>query len=75
MNVKLERIHKILVGAMKFSIRLNVNYCKYKDVRPRKGVNKPFENFYVSGVFRNFFREGAPNFNVFSSVFFPEELF
>ena len=46
---------------------------KYKDTRPNKGVNKPFEKcFYVCGVFRNFFRVGAPNFDVFSSVFFSE---
>ena len=44
---------------------------KYKDVRTKKGVNKPFEEcFYVCGVFRNFFRVGALNFDVFLSVFF-----
>ena len=44
---------------------------KYKNVRSKQGVNKPFEKcFYVCGVFRNFFREGASNFDTFSSVVF-----
>ena len=44
---------------------------KYKDVRPKKGVNKPFEKcFHVCGVFRIFFREGTQLFDIFSSVFF-----
>ena len=44
---------------------------KYKDVRPKKNVNKPFEKrFYVCGVFTNFFRVGAPNFGVFLRVVF-----
>ena len=31
---------------------------KYKEVRPKKGVNKPFEKcFHVWDVFRNFFRD------------------
>ena len=39
---------------------------EYKEVRPKKGVNKLFEKcFHVWGIalFRNFFREGAPKFN------------
>ena len=49
---------------------------KYKDVRPKKGVNKLFENcFYVRSVFRNFFRVEAPNFDVFSCVFFHKNYF
>ena len=52
---------------------LNCVECitKYKDVRPKKGVNKPFEKcFHVCGVFRIFFREGTQLFDIFSSVFF-----
>ena len=39
---------------------------KYKEVRPKKGVNKLFKKcFHVWGVFRNFFREGAFKFDIF----------
>ena len=44
---------------------------KYKNVRPKNGVNKPFEKyFHICGVFRNLFKEGAPKFDIYSSVFF-----
>ena len=44
---------------------------KYKDVRPKKGVNKPFEKcFHICGVFRIFSRESTPHFDIFSSVVF-----
>ena len=44
---------------------------KYKDVRLKKRRKKPFEKcFHVCGVFRNFFREGAPNFDIISSAVF-----
>ena len=56
-------------GGIKFGIRLNA--ITYKDVRRKKGVNKPFEKcFHVWGVFRIFFREGAPKFVIFSSAVF-----
>ena len=49
---------------------------KYKAVRPKKRRKRPFAKcFHVCGIFRIFFSEGAPNFLIFSSVFFPEELF
>ena len=39
--------------------------------KPRKRRKKPFEKcFRVCGVFKKFFREGAPNFVIFSSVVF-----
>ena len=38
---------------------------KYKEVGPRKGINKLLEKcFHVWGAFRNFFREGAPKFDI-----------
>ena len=44
---------------------------KYKDIRPKNDVKSPFERcFYVCGVFRNFFREGAPIFDISNVVFF-----
>ena len=44
---------------------------KYKDVKPQKGVNKPFEKcFHVCGIFRILFRERTPHFDIFSRVFF-----
>ena len=44
---------------------------KYKDVRPKKGVNKLFEKcFHVCGVFRYFFRDRTSHFDILSSVFF-----
>ena len=37
-----------------------------KDVRPKKGVNKPFEKcFHVCGVFRIFFWERVPKFDIY----------
>ena len=49
---------------------------KYKEVKPKKGVNKPFEKcFRVWGVFRNFFREEAPNFDLFLSAVFLQNYF
>ena len=48
---------------------------KYKNVRPKKDVNKPFERYFpICGVFRNFFREGAPNFDIFSGVVFSDRI-
>ena len=44
---------------------------KYKDVRLKQSVKKTLEKyFHVCGVFTIFFRKGAPNFGIFSSVFF-----
>ena len=44
---------------------------KYKDVRPKKGVNKLFRKcFHVCGVFQIFFREGYHIYDIFSSVVF-----
>ena len=60
-------------GGMQFWIRLNVYYCKYKNGRrldAEKGVNKPFENVSYLRRTQKFFKEGALNFNIFSSVFF-----
>ena len=49
---------------------------EYKEVRPKNGVNKPFKKcFHVWRVFRNFFREGAPNFDVFLSAVFLQNYF
>ena len=49
---------------------------KYKKVRPKKGVNKPFEKcFHVWEVFKNFFRKGAPNFIIFFKRSFLVESF
>ena len=51
---------------------------KYKEVRPKKDVNKPFEKcFHVWGIglFRNFFREGAPKFNIFLRAVFRQNCF
>ena len=49
---------------------------KHKEVRPKKGVNKPFEKcFHVWGIFKNFFREGAPNFDIFLSAVFRQNDF
>ena len=42
---------------------------KYKDVRRKKGVNKPFKKMFLC-LRRVQKRVGAPNFDVFSSVFF-----
>ena len=43
---------------------------KYEDVRPTKRRKKPFEKcFHICGVFRNFFRERAPNFDIFKRNF------
>ena len=45
---------------------------KYKDVTPKKRRKKPFEKcFHVCGVIKNFFGEGASNFDIFSSRVFP----
>ena len=49
---------------------------KYKDVKPKKDVKSPLSNvFMCCGVFRNFFSKGASSFDIFSSVFFPEDFF
>ena len=52
---------------------MNVYYCKYKNgscLDAEKGANKPFEN--VSCLRRNqeFFKKGAPNFDIFTSIVF-----
>ena len=55
-------------GGMQFSIRLNVYYCKYKNGRrldAEKGVNKPFENVSYLRHNQKFFKEAAPNFDIF----------
>ena len=38
---------------------------------PETGVNNLLKMFHVRGVFRIFFRKGAPIFVTFSSVLFP----
>ena len=49
---------------------------KYKDIRPKKDVKSLLKNgFHVCNVFRNFFRERAPSFEIFSCVVFSAELF
>ena len=49
---------------------------KYKDIRPKKSVNKPFEKcFHVWGVLRNCFREGACKFDVFLRGVFRQNYF
>ena len=60
-------------GGVQFGIRLNVYYCKYKNGKrldAEKIVNKPFENFSCLRRNQKFFKEGAPNFDIFSSVVF-----
>ena len=43
----------------------------YKDVRPKKDVKNPLRNvFTCEAFFRKFFRKGAPNFDILSSVLF-----
>ena len=63
---------------MPFWIRLHVYYCEYKngrDLDAKKGVNKPLKIFHCWGVIRSFSKEGAPDFDIFSSVvFFSGEL-
>ena len=44
-------------------------FTTYKDVRrldPEKGVNKPYDNFHVRGVFRSFLRDKGIKFRHFS---------
>ena len=49
---------------------------KYKEVRPKKGVNKPFEKcLHIWGIFRNFFREGALQFDIFLNAVFWKNCF
>ena len=37
-----------------------------KDVRPKKGVTRPFENVFMSAAYsENFFREGVPKFDIY----------
>ena len=58
---------------MQFSIRLNVYYSKYKNGRrldAEKGVSRPFENVSYRRRNQKFFKEGASNFHIFSSVVF-----
>ena len=45
---------------------------KYKGVRPKKGVNRPFVKcFHECGVFRNFFQRGGIKFrHIFKRIFF-----
>ena len=48
---------------------------KYKKVRPKKGVNKPFEKcFHAWGVFRNYFR-GTQIGHIFKAQFFRQNYF
>ena len=51
---------------------------KYKKVRPKIGVNKPFEKcFHAGGIglLKNFFREGSPEINTTLSAVCSTELF
>ena len=49
---------------------------KYKEVRPKNGVNKLFEKcFHAWGVFRIIFREVALNFDLFLSAVFLQNYF
>ena len=41
---------------------------------PEKGVNKPFENVFMSGAYSKFFQGGGTNFRHFSSVVFSTNL-
>ena len=44
---------------------------KYKKVKPKKGVNKPFEKcFHVWRIFQNFFREGTLKLDIFFGAVF-----
>ena len=43
-------------------------------VDAEKGVNRPFENVSCLRCTLKFFKEGTPNFDIFSSVVFPAEL-
>ena len=47
-----------------------------KDVRPKNGVNKPFENVFMSAAYSEIFSgRGYPNLAYISSVVFRAELF
>ena len=49
---------------------------EYKDVRPKIGVNKPFENVFMSAAYSETFSgRGYPNSTYISSVVFQAELF
>ena len=49
---------------------------KCKEVKPKKGVNKPFEKcFHVWGVFKKFFQGGAPKFVIFLRAVFRQNYF
>ena len=41
-----------------------------KRVNPETGVNKPFENVFMSGANSDIFQGGGTNFCHFSSIFF-----
>ena len=44
---------------------------KYKDVRPKKDIKSPLKNVFMSAAYSEiFFRERAPNFAIFLSIFF-----
>ena len=44
---------------------------KYKDFKPKKKLKKPFKNAFMSATYsKNFFREEAPKFAIFSNIFF-----
>ena len=49
---------------------LSLVECIQRRYNPETGVNMPFENDSCEGVFRIFFRVGAPDFVSFSSVVF-----
>ena len=49
---------------------------KYKDVRSKEVVKNLLKNVFMSAAYSEFFfSEGAPNFDIFSSAHFLEELF
>ena len=45
---------------------------KYKDGKPKKSLNiNPLKNVFITAAYSEiFFREGAPNFDIVSRVFF-----
>ena len=46
-------------------------FTEYKDVRPKKGVNKPFENVFMSAAYSEIFSgRGYPNSTYISIVIF-----
>ena len=48
---------------------------KYKDVRPKKGVNKPFEKCFHAGMYSKNFLERKHPISTYISAQFSAELF